>query len=394
MSNKVLKKSITDTQDISVENIAGNIAEKPEKQKKVKVKENPAKKKYKTVVTVGIIIIVLAIAATLTIFLFNNQNAEIQELDEQITSSEPKPVPATDESIKFDKERYNIKIGKSVKATYKYTPPTKDIKTPTPYVTLSSNNINIATVDDKGNITGVSVGTTSIVAVADTGVYTTVPVTVTAPESHTIDDVPLLYQGDDYPSGCESVSSTMLLQYYGYKIDVDDFIDDYLITDYFEFDEDGQMIGPDTYSAFIGSPYSEDSLGCFPPVIEKAMNKYLKSRNHRAVDVTGASMDFLLDNYIASDQPVLIWATMWMMEPFVTYEWTVKGATNNSPYNDGDTCRWLANEHCMVLVGYDKDNYYLNDPLSQSTMTYDRETFDMRYAQMGKCALVLEEIIE
>ena len=83
---------------------------------------------------------------------------------------------------------------------------------------------------------------------------------------------------------------------------------------------------------------------------------------------------------------------MWMQEPAVTYEWKVKGAKSYSSYKDGDTCKWLANEHCMVLVGYDDEYYYLNDPLSESTVEYERSIFDTRYAQMDKNAVVLEKL--
>ena len=41
-------------------------------------------------------------------------------------------------------------------------------------------------------------------------------------------DVPYIYQAVKYPTGCESVSATSVLQYYGLDISVDTFIDEYL----------------------------------------------------------------------------------------------------------------------------------------------------------------------
>ena len=41
-------------------------------------------------------------------------------------------------------------------------------------------------------------------------------------------DVPYLDQSVKYPTGCESVSAVMLLQYLGYEISVDTFIEKYL----------------------------------------------------------------------------------------------------------------------------------------------------------------------
>lgn len=350
-------------------------------------------------VKIVLVVLILILAGGTTAFFaihfdFKNNNATAVNITATEQLTEPatqEPVPATDETLNFKKSKYTVKVGKSVKTSYTYTPP-NDKSSETPDITYTSNNIDIATVDEKGTIKGVSTGTTSIVAVSDTGIFTTVPVTVTAPKSHTIEDVPMLWQGEDYPSGCESVSSTMLLNYYGFDITTNEFIDDYLPKSDLTYNDDGEMVAPDTYSVFIGSPYSKSALGCFPPVIKNAMNDYFDGENYRAVDVTGSSMESLLNNYIANDEPVLIWATMWMQNAFVTYEWTVENAEPDSPYEDGDTCQWLANEHCMVLIGYDEDYYYLNDPLNYYTTKYSRSVFDDRYEQMGRCALVIEEV--
>ena len=40
--------------------------------------------------------------------------------------------------------------------------------------------------------------------------------------------VPYIDQSVKYPTGCESVSAVMLLQYLGYEISVDEFISKYL----------------------------------------------------------------------------------------------------------------------------------------------------------------------
>ena len=40
--------------------------------------------------------------------------------------------------------------------------------------------------------------------------------------------VPYIDQSVNYPTGCESVSTVMLLQYLGYEITVDEFIENYL----------------------------------------------------------------------------------------------------------------------------------------------------------------------
>ena len=52
--------------------------------------------------------------------------------------------------------------------------------------------------------------------------------------------------------------------------------------------------------------------------------------------------------------------------------------------------QWLANEHCMVLVGYDEDAYYCNDPYNgNGVMRYARWVLEDRYAQMGYQAVAI-----
>ena len=52
--------------------------------------------------------------------------------------------------------------------------------------------------------------------------------------NHKIIQVPYIDQSVKYPTGCESVSTVMLLQYLGYDISVDKFIADYLEMKAFE----------------------------------------------------------------------------------------------------------------------------------------------------------------
>lgn len=44
----------------------------------------------------------------------------------------------------------------------------------------------------------------------------------------------------------------------------------------------------------------------------------------------------------------------------------------------------------MVLVGYDKDNYVLNDPYSGTVLTYPKSRVESCYAALGQQAVVIE----
>lgn len=192
-------------------------------------------------------------------------------------------------------------------------------------------------------------------------------------------DVPYISQ-EAYPTGCESVSAVMLLQFWGIDIDVDTFIDDYL--DCGQFTWQGETpIGPSPNDRFVGNPRSEDSYGCYAPVIERAVTSLLP-KNYAVINRTGSVLPALAQRYLDRQIPVLIWATIDMKETYVSASWIDE--------KDGSTVQWLVNEHCLVLVGYDDEAYYCNDPYKNNgVMRYSRELLESRFKSMGSQALAI-----
>lgn len=192
-------------------------------------------------------------------------------------------------------------------------------------------------------------------------------------------DVPYISQ-EAYPTGCESVSAVMLLQFWGIDIDVDTFIDDYL--DCGQFTWQGETpIGPSPNDRFVGNPRSEDSYGCYAPVIERAVASLLP-KNYAVINRTGSVLPALAQRYLDRQIPVLIWATIDMKETYVSASWIDE--------KDGSTVQWLVNEHCLVLVGYDDEAYYCNDPYKNNgVMRYSRELLESRFKSMGSQALAI-----
>lgn len=195
-------------------------------------------------------------------------------------------------------------------------------------------------------------------------------------------DVPYLSQSGNYPTGCESVSATMLMQYYGVDITPDQLIDQYLQKEDFTW-ENGVRIGPDPREAFVGNPYSSNSYGCYAPVIIDALRRAcpdtLEVRNE-----TGSSLAHLTELYVDADIPVLVWATMDMKESWKSDSWELK---------DGSTFTWLAGEHCLVLVGYDEDRYYFNDPYeNHGVIGYEKRLVETRYRELGFQSVVVVRV--
>lgn len=194
-------------------------------------------------------------------------------------------------------------------------------------------------------------------------------------------NVPYINQSEQYPTGCESVSATMLLQYLGYAITVDAFIEDNLEKREMELRE-GVLYGPDPYQYFAGSPYDPDSFGCYAPVIGKAV-KQIVGDAYQVTDETGKSIPELIATYIDAGMPVILWACINMREPIVGPKW--------NRLDTEEEFTWISNEHCMLLVGYDDKNYYVNDPYeNKGTVGYDKKILENRHKAQHMQAIALK----
>lgn len=191
-------------------------------------------------------------------------------------------------------------------------------------------------------------------------------------------EVPAICQYPELPTGCESVAATMVLQYYGVDISPGEFVLSWL-----EYSEDfytsnGELYGPDPNKVFAGNPFTNNSYGCFATPIVNAVNR--NSRDCTAQKITNRSLEELCVEYIDNDKPLLIWATMSMRESSAGKSWYLE---------DGSVFTWTAHEHCLVLVGYNDNYYFLNDPMSGSTVAYQKNIVEKRFKELGKQAIYI-----
>ena len=188
---------------------------------------------------------------------------------------------------------------------------------------------------------------------------------------------PILQNDIGYPTGCEITSLTMLLNFLGFDATVAD-IDGHLLK--------GAIGATDPNVAFVGKPTDPDAYGCFANVIMETANKYLATVDDtlKAEDVTGASLENLLNTYVANNNPVVIWVTQDLREIEEGPTWDV----------EGKSITWPKNEHCVLLTGYDKQKGTVTvaDPLKGETV-YNMSDFEARYEDMGKMAVVIPKSI-
>jgi len=189
--------------------------------------------------------------------------------------------------------------------------------------------------------------------------------------------VEMIMQNPELPTGCEITSLTMLLNYIGFDADKLDLSDNYL--------PKGEYRASDYNEVFVGNPRSTFAYGCFSKAIvnaaEKYLEKYDKEDEFDVINITGCSPKSL---YAAVEQgdPVVVWTSIDMKDVKAGRSWVVK--------ETGKTVTWPANEHCLLLVGYntDKNLVYVNDPLKEVT-AYDMQLFEKSFYQLDQNAVII-----
>lgn len=197
-------------------------------------------------------------------------------------------------------------------------------------------------------------------------------------------DVPYISQLGRYPTGCESVSAVMALQYFGIPITVDEFIDGYLDLGSEPWTaESGVMYGGDPWETFLGDPREASGWGCYAPVIKKAIDRAVNPEEYQVSILFGIPMETLCETYVDQDIPVIIWATIDMEYPTPGDRWLIE--------ETGEELQWVRPEHCLLLVGYDQEFYYFNDPTAGKQYKYEKSDCEAAYNGMHAQAVVVYE---
>ncbi len=183
-----------------------------------------------------------------------------------------------------------------------------------------------------------------------------------------------------FPTGCESASAVMLLNYKGIKISLDDFINNFLNKSAAPTMINNKLVADSPNNSFIGDPRSYNGYGCYAPVIIKAMKK-ATSNSLNIINTTGTDIEDLISKYISKNNPVLIWASSEMKDITNGTSWYINGKD--------EKFTWKKGEHCLVLVGYDNEKYYFNDPLSNGVRGFNKELVQDRFSKLQKQSIVI-----
>ena len=194
------------------------------------------------------------------------------------------------------------------------------------------------------------------------------------PAKAVIDDFKTVMQNPELPTGCEITALTQTLNFLGFDVDKVTMCDKYMNTDW-----KGEYTMNQCY---IGDPKSYSGFGCSAPVICKSARRYFRVEKSDCypVDLTGTDFQELFYQ-IEQGRPVIVWATMYLLDTKPEYVYTAK---------NGEEMWFCTYQHCLTLYGYDKDEgiVYVADPLVGNT-TYSLEKFERIYDILGKQAVVI-----
>lgn len=200
--------------------------------------------------------------------------------------------------------------------------------------------------------------------------------------SYHIKDVPYLNQISlGYPTGCEAVSATMVLKYKGYKVSVQNIIDNTQSGSKKYKGDDGNWYGGNPFEEFVGRPHlglGKGSYGVFAKPIASAMSNYAGGK---VKNISGCSEKALL-NYVSKGNPVVVWCVKNAGNLKKGVVWTYEDRSG--------TFQELIGEHCAVLIGYDEDYVYLNDPSAGQNVKQSRSKFMSNWKQLYQQAIVVE----
>ena len=188
-----------------------------------------------------------------------------------------------------------------------------------------------------------------------------------------ISNVPFINQYPNYPTGCESVAITILLNYYGVAVTPDDIINK-LPKGSVPITKDGKLYGGNPEVEFIGNPYSLNAYGVYEKPIANVASQY-KSGIKIA---TGTSFEKILE-VVKTGKPVMVWTSMSLAVPYISQSWIYEPT--------GETIYWKANEHAVVIIGYTEDKVIISDPIDGKAKYQSKSIFKERYNYYGKKAL-------
>ncbi|MBE6562591.1 MAG: hypothetical protein E7660_02520 [Ruminococcaceae bacterium] len=302
--------------------------------------------------------------------------------EEAVSKSDGCFIPAT--GISFDNVRYVRTVpGGTYRIEFSLTPENSN-----EMLYWRSINPAVATVSQDGVITALSKGESIIIAESYNRKISRSTVIKVGEMPPAILEAPYINQLRDFPNGCESCSTVMALNHVGIDITTEEFIENYLDMSRLPYVNDkGKYVGASPWEYFLGDPRLSTGLCCYAPVIGNALEKFIDPEEYKVTEHYNVPLEDLCRDYITKNIPIIFWGTMYMKEPYLMdWTWQIDGA------EDGETFTWVAPMHCLLLVGFDDEYYYFNDPVAGKKVAYTKADTEAAYEGLYKQAVTVEPV--
>lgn len=194
-------------------------------------------------------------------------------------------------------------------------------------------------------------------------------------------NVPAQAQLPELFNGCEMTSLAMMLQAAGKPVDK------LTLAAQIKKDPTPLVVGDDGDPLSWGDPnrgfvgdISGDDMGyaVYHGPVAQLVNQLLPNG---AVDLTGKGFDQVLAA-VADGRPAVVWTTAHFNPPV---EWTTWKGPNGQ-------VKATFEEHAVLLVGYDANNVYINDPFDGTkAKAISRKTFESGWKAMGSQAVTFNK---
>lgn len=192
-------------------------------------------------------------------------------------------------------------------------------------------------------------------------------------------DAPIYRQHPELPSGCEITSLSMLLNFVGVEKSKMDLLED------MPLDKTPLKSNPDGTPAYWGNPNTGfvgeitgrgKGFGIYHTALFKVLEQYVPT----AVDLTRSDFEEL-ELRLSRGIPSVVWTT-------IDFKVPSKWVTWDTPLGPIETTFML---HAVLLVGYDSENVYVNDPWTgKAKLQINKEQFIETYEVMGRQAISYE----
>jgi len=186
-------------------------------------------------------------------------------------------------------------------------------------------------------------------------------------------EVPEILQKPELPNGCEITSLATLLQangVMGSKLELESYLNkvEFKIID-------GVKYGGDPEVSFVGDPKKNTGWYAFEQPIIEAGNKFLQeSASHLTVIKTDQFIELLNRGHALA-----VWTTLDLSPIRYGCGWYLE---------EGRKIEAIKNLHCIVIYGYDREHYFVMDPL-KGKIKLKRITVEKSYEDMGKRAITI-----